>query len=229
MAAFSGAFIVALKDCLVRSFWYKNELRDFIACSISDPYLVGRLDWITRQYSKRDLVDTLVDTVLKGEKTYNADIFSLAQGLTEIARYPSLERQRDRVKKIGEAKKYRDILKRHFIAFRQSIGSKTRNEEYLFYKSEYEKRQAAEREQKGKAGERDAIKGRDPEAYYRDVLKITGKITKKQIKERYLERMKTYHPDKFSHLDEDFIRLATDRTKEINEAYEYFMKAYARK
>ncbi len=228
MPTFSGAFVVALKDCLVRSFWYKNELRDFIACSIADPYLIGRLDWITRQYTKRDLVDALVDTVLKGEKTYNADIYSLAQGLTEMARYPSLERQRDRVKKIGEAKKYRDILKKHLIAFRQSVGSKTRNEEYLFYKSEYERRLAADREQNGKREEREAIKRRDPEAYYRGVLNITGKITKKLVKERYLERVSVYHPDRFSHLDEEFVGLATERTKELNEAYAYFMNGPAR-
>lgn len=217
MATFSGAFILALKDSLVHSFWYKNELRDFIACSITDSYLVGRLDWISRQYSKRELVDTLVDTVLKGEKTFNSDIYSLAQGLTEIVRYPSLERQRNRVKKIGDAKKYRDILKKHVIAFRQTIGSKTRNEEYEFYKSEYEKRLVEDKESSKKA------KKQDPETYYRNILKISGRITKKHIKDNYLEQMKLYHPDKFSHLDEDFISLATSKTKEINEAYEYFM------
>lgn len=220
MATFSGAFLVALKDSLVHSFWFKNELRDFISCSITDSYLVGRLDWIGRQYSKRDLVDALVDTILKGEKTFNADVYSLAQGLTEIVRYPGLERQRNRVKKISDAKKHRDILKKHVIAFRQSIGSKTRNEEYEFYKSEYEKRLSEEKKSNKKT------KKQDPETYYRNILGVTGRITKKQIKENYLEQMKLYHPDKFSHLDEDFISLATNKTKEINEAYEYFMGKY---
>ncbi len=226
MVAYSGAFVIALKDSLVHSFWYKNELREYVKCSISDGYLVGRMDWITRQYSKRDLVDTLIDTVLKGEKTYNSDIYSLALGLTEIVRYPSLERQRDRVKKISEAKKYREILKKHVIAFRQSIGSKTRNEEYEFYKSEYEKRQSEEKEKNGKISGRIALKKQDPEAYYRTVLKITGKLTKKRIKENYLEQVKLYHPDRFSQLDEDFMDLATGKTKEINEAYEYLMGNY---
>lgn len=229
MSLFSGAFIVALKDALAHSFWYKHELREFVKCSVADGYLVGRIDWISRQYSKRDLIDTLVDTVLKGEKTYNSDIYNLAQGLTEMVRYPSLERQRDRVKKIAEAKKYREILKKHVLAFRQSVGSKTRNEEYEFYKSEYEKRKAEGGTERAKTAESDALKKRDPETFYTNVLGMSGRITKARLKEAYVEMIKRYHPDKFSHLDEDFVRLATDRTKEINEAFAYFMGRYAGK
>ncbi len=229
MSLFSGAFIVALKEALAHSFWYKNELREFVKCSVADASLVGRIDWVSRQYSKRDLIDTLIDTVMKGEKTYNSDIYSLAQGLTEIVRYPSLERQRDRAKKIAEARKYREILKKHVLAFRQSIGSKTRNEEYEFYKSEYEKRLSAGGKETNKAAENDALKKRDPETYYRNVLSLTGKITKGRVKDTYMKQIKRYHPDKFSHLDEDFIRLATDKTKEINEAFAYFMDLEAGK
>ena len=38
--------------------------------------------------------------------------------------------------------------------------------------------------------------------------------------------MKEYHPDKVSNMAEELQELALKRTKEINEAYEYFKKKY---
>lgn len=226
MGHFSGTFIVALKNSLAASFWYKSELKEYIKCSISDSYLVGRFDWITRQYTKRDLIDAIIESILKNEKTYREDIYSLAQGLVEIVRYPGLERQRDRTKKIANAKKHRDILKKCLIDYRQAMGSRTRNEEYQFYKAEYERREREDEQKKKQTDTLNTLKKKEPEKYYGAILMLTGRITKKQIKAKYLEQMKLYHPDKFEHLDEDFIRLATKKTKEISEAYEYFVKRY---
>ena len=38
--------------------------------------------------------------------------------------------------------------------------------------------------------------------------------------------MKEYHPDKVSSMAKELQELALKRTKEINEAYEYFKKKY---
>ena len=38
--------------------------------------------------------------------------------------------------------------------------------------------------------------------------------------------MKEYHPDKVSNMAKELQELALKRTKEINEAYEYFKKKY---
>jgi len=57
-------------------------------------------------------------------------------------------------------------------------------------------------------------------------LELKGKITKEDIKRRYRDLVHKYHPDKVSHLGDEFKELAHRKFKEINEAYEYFRKKY---
>lgn len=52
-----------------------------------------------------------------------------------------------------------------------------------------------------------------------DVLGLPRTATMEEIKHAYRELAKKYHPDKVSHLGEEFKRLADKRFKEIDAAY----------
>lgn len=58
------------------------------------------------------------------------------------------------------------------------------------------------------------------------VLGLKGKLTKNEIKKIYKEMIEKYHPDKVSHLGEEFQMYALKKTKDINKAYNFFKKKY---
>lgn len=56
------------------------------------------------------------------------------------------------------------------------------------------------------------------------ILKIPANATNEEIKNAYLARMKEYHPDKVAGLGDELKALAEQKTKEINEAYNFLRK-----
>ena len=52
------------------------------------------------------------------------------------------------------------------------------------------------------------------------ILKVDRQASPREIREAYLELAHQYHPDKVSHLGEEFKELAENRFKEIQKAYE---------
>ena len=64
------------------------------------------------------------------------------------------------------------------------------------------------------------------EINYGKSLGLRGKVNMKQIHLAYRNKIKEYHPDKIATMAEELKELALKRTKEINEAYEYFKKKY---
>lgn len=64
------------------------------------------------------------------------------------------------------------------------------------------------------------------ESRHAKVLGLTGQITKQEIKAKYRELVTKYHPDKVSHLGDDFLEVAQRKIIEINAAYIYFKKKY---
>jgi len=65
-----------------------------------------------------------------------------------------------------------------------------------------------------------------PEIAFGKILGLNGKVSKHDIKTKYRELVQKYHPDKVSHLGEEFRELAHKKFKQINEAYEYFKAKY---
>lgn len=63
-------------------------------------------------------------------------------------------------------------------------------------------------------------------AYYARVLGLSGKVTREDIKKRYKDLVRQYHPDKVSHLGPKLKEVANEEIKKINEAYEYLKKVY---
>ena len=55
-----------------------------------------------------------------------------------------------------------------------------------------------------------------------EVLGVSRNATKEEIRQAYRELVKKYHPDKFRS-NPDMLKLAEEKMKEVNEAYNYLM------
>jgi DnaJ like chaperone protein len=64
------------------------------------------------------------------------------------------------------------------------------------------------------------------EQYYR-VLGLAPGVTFEEIKRAYRKLSMEYHPDKVAHLGDEFRRVAEEKMKEINVAYQYLKKKFA--
>jgi hypothetical protein len=57
-----------------------------------------------------------------------------------------------------------------------------------------------------------------------EILGVDPKASKKEIQTAYKKAIKKYHPDKVSHLGEEFTRLANKKFIEIQNAYDILMQ-----
>lgn len=64
-------------------------------------------------------------------------------------------------------------------------------------------------------------------AYYGKVLGLVGKIKKSEIREKYRSRILIYHPDKIPNAGKDVLKIIEQKTREINEAFDYFKNKYS--
>ena len=85
-----------------------------------------------------------------------------------------------------------------------------------------EQRQGFEENQAGQTEQRQANKV----VYYCELLELKGDVSVENIKKKYREKLTKYHPDKVSHLGDEFLQIAEKKTREINEAYEFFKQQY---
>jgi hypothetical protein len=66
----------------------------------------------------------------------------------------------------------------------------------------------------------------NPEKRYLSILGLKGTVSESEIKRIYRELMSRYHPDKVQHLGREFQQMAEEKTKEIQEAYDYVKQKY---
>jgi DnaJ-domain-containing protein 1 len=64
------------------------------------------------------------------------------------------------------------------------------------------------------------------EKHYRDVLGVSEAAGEQEIRAAYRAQLGKYHPDKVTHLGEEFHELASSRTKNIIQAYDYLKNKY---
>jgi len=66
----------------------------------------------------------------------------------------------------------------------------------------------------------------EKENYYGKILGLQGKLTRLQIRKKFLELVSKYHPDKVNDLGEEFIVMAEEKTRQIIEAYDWIKNKY---
>lgn len=62
--------------------------------------------------------------------------------------------------------------------------------------------------------------------HYGKVLGLTGKVKKSEIRTRYHQKITIYHPDKLRKPSADTLKRIEEKTKEINQAFEWFKIKY---
>jgi hypothetical protein len=79
MAKVGSAACVALKEALVCVYWYKGDLRSFLAAAVSDPARLKAINWGD---PKRDIVERLVDELAERKD----DQRELSRLMSEVTR-----------------------------------------------------------------------------------------------------------------------------------------------
>ena len=86
--------------------------------------------------------------------------------------------------------------------------------------------QAIRARYQARAGAPGGVRGVDQEARYYRALGLEPGADFEQVKSAYRNLSKQYHPDKVNHLGEEFKKVAEEKMKEINQAYQYLKKRH---
>ena len=113
---------------------------------------------------------------------------------------------------------------------RKSTWNSHKEENYKKYEryeryEKYEKFEGAYSKQQY-SFEFDRISEIEKSKFFGDLFGLKGQVTKSQIRKKYLELIAKYHPDKVSDLGTELVELAENKSKQINQAYEWFKKKY---
>lgn len=92
--------------------------------------------------------------------------------------------------------------------------------------SAYDQRTIEAKYRYGYGPQHEAAAGAGAEDQYYAVLGLEPGADFNEIKKAYRKLSMQYHPDKVGHLGEEFKKVAEDKMKEINMAYDFFKKKY---
>ena len=111
----------------------------------------------------------------------------------------------------------------------------TETEDFVFEEDQEETKQGSNRGEEGKSyKEQNQHRSKTENTYkepksrldkYLAILEVEqgSELTPSSLKKRYYDLLAKYHPDKVSHLGVELIRFAEEKTKQINEAYDYIL------
>lgn len=108
----SPAALQALKEALTHIYWFKSELRSFLSHTLSDPSILGRLNW---EDYKRNIVATLVEHLAKNEDVYQRDIIRLMDEVARVNDFSHLRKLDDGQEKEKNARHAVEALKKQLV------------------------------------------------------------------------------------------------------------------
>lgn len=134
----------------------------------------------------------------------------------------------------GKSSFYSKISKESDKSYRKSDGrkkdyKKDEKKEYQHYEK-YERYERYEKYEKSYTGydniDISGLTDDEKARYFGDILKLKGKVTKTMIRQKYIELIAQYHPDKVDGLGPELKELANRKTQEINTAYQWMKTKY---
>ncbi len=125
------AAINALKEALVLIYWYKRDLRSFLVNALSDSSILGRLNWDSY---KREIVDQLVNFLVRNQDKYLKDILGLIEAVCAVTDFSHLKRLDDGEEKARQAgnavEALRKMAQTHLELFKRKEEAEKRKQEY---------------------------------------------------------------------------------------------------
>ena len=97
----SPEVLLKLQNALSVIFWYKADLRSFIAATIRDATILATQDWSNTP--KRDLVQDLIQRFAKNETRYQEDLLALIRETANFSDFAHLKRLDDGERKAKRA------------------------------------------------------------------------------------------------------------------------------
>lgn len=119
------AALVALREALSTIYWYKNDLRSFLASTITEPRILVRLDWSS---FKRDIVAMVVDAMAQDQSAYGEELLHLMLEVARVEDFSHLERLEDGVSKAKQARNAVAALKTFIAPHKDLIVEQERAE-----------------------------------------------------------------------------------------------------
>lgn len=104
MKKISPEVLLKLQYALSMIYWYKVDLRTFIAATIRDARILATQDWDNPNTPKRDLVQDLIQRFSKNEMIYQEDLLALIRAVADFSDFSHLKRLEDGDSKVKKAK-----------------------------------------------------------------------------------------------------------------------------
>ncbi|MGW8812582.1 hypothetical protein [Gordonia terrae] len=95
-----SAVLPALKEALLKAFWYKNDLRPFLESCISHRDVVARQDWNAYKVA---IISSIVDELASDQHKYFDDLLNLLIETSDLGDPIRLKKHEDGAKKYEEA------------------------------------------------------------------------------------------------------------------------------
>ena len=121
------AAIHALKEALAAIYWFKRDLRAFLATALEDPALLAQLNWDEYKYNVvSDLVDRMV-----GEPRYQEQLLTLMVEVARIDDFRHLARLEDGPDKVARASDAVGQLRRYTQRYEDVVRERIETRERI--------------------------------------------------------------------------------------------------
>jgi len=122
----ASAACVALKEALSTLYWYKSDLRSFLTTTVSNPALLGSINW---EDYKRNIVTRLIDSMAKRQDQYQGELLRLISEVSRVQDFSHLERLEGGKEKANVAQKAVAALRKQTAGHDALIADQMKAEE----------------------------------------------------------------------------------------------------